>query len=87
MGHQDKVFSKVDALGNWMLYLPTPPFDKNAPLDGYTIDVTDGISEIKISDVLIGEVWLASGQSNMVWSMNQPPYVTIGVSLIKLKFG
>ena len=67
----EKVFSKVDALGNWMLYLPTPPFDKNAPLDGYTIDVTDGISEIKISDVLIGEVWLASGQSNMVWSMNQ----------------
>ena len=67
----EKVFSKVDALGNWMLYLPTPPFDKNAPLDGYTIDVTDGISKIEISDVLIGEVWLASGQSNMVWSMNQ----------------
>ena len=67
----EKVFCKVDTLGNWMLYLPTPPFDKNAPLDGYTIDVTDGISEIKISDVLIGEVWLASGQSNMVWSMNQ----------------
>ena len=67
----EKVFSKVDALGNWMLYLPTPPFDKNAHLAGFTIDVTDGISEIKISDVLIGEVWLASGQSNMVWSMNQ----------------
>ena len=67
----EKVFSKADALGNWKLYLSTPRFDKNTPIDGYTVDVTDGISKIEISDVLIGEVWLASGQSNMVWSMNQ----------------
>ena len=26
---------------------------------------------IQINDVLVGEVWLASGQSNMEWSMNQ----------------
>ncbi len=67
----EKVFGKADASGNWILYLPTPSFDKNAPLKGYTIDVTDGISKIEISDILIGEVWLASGQSNMEWRMNQ----------------
>lgn len=29
-----------------------------------------GSNEIKISDVLIGEVWICSGQSNMQWSVN-----------------
>lgn len=67
----EKILTQSDALGNWMLYLPTPPYYKNPHSDGYTIDVTDGISEIEISDVLIGEVWLASGQSNMEWRMNQ----------------
>ena len=67
----EKILTQSDALGNWMLYLPTPPYDKSPHSDGYTIDVTDGISEIEISDVLIGEVWLASGQSNMEWRMNQ----------------
>ena len=67
----EKVFGTADASGNWKLYLPTPSFDKNVPLNGYTIDVTDGISKIEISDILIGEVWLASGQSNMEWRMNQ----------------
>ena len=30
-----------------------------------------GKNEIKISDVLVGEVWLASGQSNMEWPLIQ----------------
>ncbi len=29
-----------------------------------------GNNEIRISDVLIGEVWICSGQSNMQWSIN-----------------
>ena len=67
----EKILTQSDPLGNWILYLPTPSFDKKAPLNGYTINVTDGISKMEISDVLIGEVWLASGQSNMEWRMNQ----------------
>ena len=67
----EKILTQSDALGNWILNLPTPSFDQNAPLNGYTINVTDGISKIEIVDVLIGEVWLASGQSNMEWRMNQ----------------
>jgi len=30
-----------------------------------------GENEIKIGDVLVGEVWICSGQSNMQWSVNQ----------------
>lgn len=45
--------------GNWMIKLPTP-----APGGPHTI-VIKGENEIVLRDVLIGEVWICSGQSNM----------------------
>ena len=36
----------------------------------YTIHI-EGKNVIELTDVLIGEVWLASGQSNMAWPMNR----------------
>jgi len=52
----------TDNYGNWQVVLKTP-------LAGgpYTIGIK-GYNEIIITDVLIGEVWLCSGQSNMAWS-------------------
>ena len=32
--------------------------------------VVKGKNEIKLTDILIGEVWVASGQSNMEWSVS-----------------
>ncbi len=32
--------------------------------------VVKGANEIKVTDVLIGEVWICSGQSNMQWTVN-----------------
>lgn len=32
--------------------------------------VIKGSNEIKIGDILVGEVWICSGQSNMQWSVN-----------------
>lgn len=49
----------ADATGRWMLKIDTPK--AGGP---YTIMVSDGTPQI-LNDVLIGEVWLCSGQSNM----------------------
>ena len=37
----------------------------------YTLTVTDGKSTISLSDILAGEVWLASGQSNMEFYLSK----------------
>lgn len=62
---------QTDQEGYWMLQLPTPKYDKTLHVNSQTIEVSDGHEIIEINDVLIGEVWLASGQSNMQWYMNQ----------------
>lgn len=48
--------------GKWMVRLATPK--AGGP---YTVTIK-GHEEVTISNVLIGEVWLASGQSNMEWN-------------------
>ncbi|MET4082736.1 sialate O-acetylesterase [Pedobacter sp. UYP30] len=55
-----QVTTKAKANGNWMLKIQTPK--AGGP---YTISVKSNNEQISIKDVLIGEVWLASGQSNM----------------------
>ena len=57
------VKTKADADGKWIVTLPTPA----ASYDDYTICISDGKKKITLEDVLIGEVWLCSGQSNMAW--------------------
>lgn len=49
-----------DSEGNWILKLETP--EAGGP---YDISISSKSNEVKLQDVLIGEVWLASGQSNM----------------------
>lgn len=56
----NKIFSvKSDESGRWLVSIKTPK--AGGP---YSISFNDG-KELKISNVLIGEVWLCSGQSNM----------------------
>lgn len=52
---------KSDANGRWEFRVPTP----TASFDPQTVIISDGNEKLTLSDVLIGEVWLASGQSNM----------------------
>lgn len=40
---------------------------------GQKLTVTQGKDTVELDDILIGEVWLASGQSNMLWRLNQTP--------------
>ena len=56
----------ADDIGEWELKLPTP--SAGGPFE---VNVNSSYETIKYEDVLIGEVWLASGQSNMVWKLNQ----------------
>jgi sialate O-acetylesterase len=54
----------ADANGRWGVYLS--PGEAGGPFD-MTIK---GSNEISFKDVLVGDVWVASGQSNMEFSMN-----------------
>jgi sialate O-acetylesterase len=50
--------------GKWTLFLP--PQKAGGP---YTLQIT-GKNEITLNDVLVGDVWVCAGQSNMVHQMN-----------------
>lgn len=50
-----------DAEGRWAV--ATQPMGAGGP---YTLSVSDGRSRTVLTDVMVGEVWFCSGQSNMV---------------------
>ncbi|MDP9038665.1 MAG: sialate O-acetylesterase [Acidobacteriota bacterium] len=58
--HAQTVRGEVDALGHWSLYLK--PEQAGGP---YVLTVRGDGSEAQVHDVLVGDVWFASGQSNM----------------------
>lgn len=60
-----KYNTKADANGNWSVTLPPMPAD-NRP---HTVTIK-GKNTITINDVLLGDVWFCSGQSNMVHQMD-----------------
>lgn len=51
----------TDKTGKWMIKLD--PMKANA--QGQELKVKSGGSSVSLTDILVGEVWLASGQSNM----------------------
>ena len=60
-GKAAEAAAKADAQGFFALTLNTP----EASFDSYEIAVRCGGEEVILHDVLFGELWLASGQSNM----------------------
>ena len=54
----------ADAEGNWQIKLPAM-----AAGGPYTLRIK-GKSTLELTNVLFGEVWVCSGQSNMQWSVN-----------------
>lgn len=49
--------------GKWMIHLPV--FEAGGPHEIFV----KGNNEIKLSEVVFGDVWIASGQSNMEWTV------------------
>jgi sialate O-acetylesterase len=60
-----KKSAKADANGRWMVKLD--------PLTANAEPQVLKAGNVTIQDVLVGEVWLASGQSNMEWEMQMKP--------------
>ena len=60
----------ADAEGNWSVRLE--PLEASAKPVKFIVKGKK--NKIELSDVLVGEVWLASGQSNMEYSMNNHPH-------------
>lgn len=59
-----KFRTQADASGNWIIKLPKQPA-------GGPFDMTfKGKNEITVKNILFGDVWFCSGQSNMVHQMN-----------------
>lgn len=58
--------AKADPEGNWKVVLPAVKADGKA----HRMTVS-GKNKIELSDILIGEVWIGSGQSNMEMGISQ----------------
>lgn len=63
--HNQVKFVRADKDGKWMTQLNAEP--AGGP---YQLSVK-GKNSIVLSNILVGEVWLCSGQSNMEWSVGQ----------------
>ncbi len=61
--------AKAGADGKWRAQIQTGTADAK----GAVLTISAGTEKLEIKDVLVGEVWFASGQSNMAYTMNQSP--------------
>jgi sialate O-acetylesterase len=59
-----KGIATADASGRWETKLAPMPASSDP-----TMITVQGTNKLEIKDVLVGEVWLCSGQSNMEWSV------------------
>lgn len=64
----DDFVTRCSSDGSFMLYIPEYP--AGGP---YVLTAASGDEKVEINDVLVGEVWLAGGQSNMSFELNCTP--------------
>lgn len=62
--NESTVRSKIDSDGKWMLHLPA--MSAGGP---YKLELSTQDDRITLNDILVGDVWLCSGQSNMGWTL------------------
>lgn len=63
--HNQKKNTTADATGKWTIHL-----DEEEAGGPFTLAIK-GKNKIKVKNVLVGEVWICSGQSNMEWTVGQ----------------
>lgn len=63
----ENLLSEINDEGFWNFKIPIPKADNKT----HFINLKSENEIIEIKNILIGEVWLASGQSNMEWQMSR----------------
>jgi sialate O-acetylesterase len=69
------VTAHTDANGNWLGEIKVPKA-KPGDFTPHTIVIIDGNDNIKLSNLLIGDLWFCVGQSNMDFVMDSVPLLT-----------
>lgn len=64
--------AKADASGKWIVTFS--PLEAGGP---HTLAATAKSGTVQVSDILIGEVWLCSGQSNMEFTVKQADHFAV----------
>lgn len=59
----------TDKDGKWMVKLPATPTGET-----YTITVAGNGASIELKNIVFGDVWVCSGQSNMEWTVNNAQF-------------
>ena len=57
---------RTNADGEWVATLPS--MDAGGP---FVVEIESGDESVRLQNVLIGDVWVCSGQSNMFWRLEQ----------------
>jgi len=73
-----KISTQADADGNWRVHFK--PLKASAESRTLTVTGSHTAQPITLDDVVVGEVWLASGQSNMDFSMSKKVKYFAGVT-------
>ena len=66
--NQQTYQSKTNKAGKWKIEIPS--MQAGGPYEM----IISGTNSITLNNILIGDVWLCSGQSNMQWTIKQTPY-------------
>ncbi|MBN1386878.1 MAG: sialate O-acetylesterase [Bacteroidales bacterium] len=82
----EKFETKADSIGEWSVVIPTTI--AGGPYNIYI----KGANEIVVKDILLGDVWICSGQSNMEYKINwmggwgNPQFETDSIDIEKKKY-
>ena len=67
---------KADSKGKWSIKIGP----LKASSESRTMTIRSGKSEVKIADIIVGEVWVCGGQSNMAWTLRGSTDADIEIS-------
>jgi sialate O-acetylesterase len=63
--NQKKYSTKANAQGKWMVKMEALPASEKS----YQMDIQGAKNKVSFKNILMGDVWICSGQSNMEWTV------------------